>query len=129
MVRKFSLRLVRRLNDDSWTYSIDESGAVHDQFRDKPMSIACHKTEASAEHQVAHDIVGQIRGPLRHVERFGPSLVMIVAHDIAERLSILQEERLRGSQRLVGECMFHHSPIRSVDFAVNLGVNTVCASC
>jgi hypothetical protein len=53
------------------------------------MGIACHETKSSAEHQVAHDIVGKVSGPLRHIERFRPFLVMPVTRDIAERLNIL----------------------------------------
>lgn len=94
------------------------------------MSIACHDIESSTEDKVAHDVVVEIRGPLRHVERLRPSFVASAAlkDNIAESLYVLHKERLRSSQGFVRECMFHHSSVRCVYIAVGLSMYTICAS-
>lgn len=63
------------------------------------MGIAGHEVESSPENQVAHDIVVQIRGPLRHVEWFRPIFADLATleDDILESLYVLDQIHLRRS--------------------------------
>lgn len=57
------------------------------------MSILCHDIEATSKNQVAHDVVVQIRRPLRHVERLRPFLVTFIGleYNVSESLHILHQ--------------------------------------
>ena len=61
------------------------------------MGIARHEVKSSPKDQVAHDIVVQIRGPLRHIERLRPVFVILatLANDILESLHVLDQIHLR----------------------------------
>jgi hypothetical protein len=95
------------------------------------MRIARHEVKSSPEDQVTHDIVVQIRGPLRHVERLRPVFAVIVTlkNDVLESLHILDQIHLRRSQGFLRECMLHHTSMSCVDVAIGLGMNAICASC
>lgn len=61
------------------------------------MRTARHEIKPSPENQVAHDIVVQVRGPLRHVERLRPVFAVFATleDDILESLHILDQIHLR----------------------------------
>ena len=63
------------------------------------MRIARHEVKSSPENQVAHDIVVQIRGPLRHVERLRPIFAGLATleNDTLESLHVLDQIHLRRS--------------------------------
>ena len=80
-----------------WNYRVYERSAIHDQLRHEAMRIARHEVESSPENQVAHDVVVQIRGPLRHVERLRPIFAVLATleYDILESLHVLDQIHLR----------------------------------
>lgn len=95
------------------------------------MRIARHEVKPSPKDQVTHDVVIQIRGPLRHVERLRPVFAVLATlkNDILESLHILNQIHLRRSQGFLCERMFHHPSMSCVNVTIGLGMNAVCASC
>ena len=83
--------------DIDQSYCVYECSAIHDQLRHEAMRIARHEVESSPENQVAHDVVVQIRGPLRHVERLRPIFAVLATleYDILESLHVLDQIHLR----------------------------------
>jgi len=61
------------------TNCIDERGTVNDQFRHKPVRLAGHCFELPSKDKIAHDVVIQVRGPLRQVECLRPAAVVFLA--------------------------------------------------
>jgi hypothetical protein len=117
--------------DGDRTHCGYESSAVHDQFRHKAMRIARHEIKPSPKDQVTHNIVVQIRGPLRHIKRLRPVFAVLATleNDILESLHILDQIHLRRSQGFLRECVLHHAPMSCVDASIRLGMDAVCTSC
>jgi len=117
--------------DDERTHCRYESSAVHDQLRHKAMRIAGHEIKPSSKDQVTHDVVIQIRGPLRHVEWLRPVFAVFAALEdhILEGLHVLDQVHLRRSQGFFCERMLHHAPMSCVDASISFGMDAVCTSC
>ena len=95
------------------------------------MRIARHKVKPSPKDQVAHNVVIEIRGPLRHIERLRPIFAVLAAleNDILEGLHILDQIHLRRSKGFLRESMLHHAPMSCVDASISFGMDAVCTSC
>lgn len=51
------------------TDGVDERGTVHDQPWHESIRLTSHSVELFSKDKIAHDVVVEIRGPLRHIER------------------------------------------------------------
>ena len=95
------------------------------------MSSIRHEVEPSAKDQVTHDVVVQIRRPLRHVERLRPVFPVLptLEYNILKSPHVLHQVFLRCSQGFVGERMLHHPSVSCVNVSISLGMDAGRTSC
>jgi hypothetical protein len=96
-----------RFTNSTSAYRIDERHSVHHEFRHKAVVLALNAVKPLAKDQITHDIVIQVRRPIAHVLRLAPVALLATRLQLSQRLApradVLDDKRLRGTERVVGE--------------------------